>query len=317
MVLSTKYAITLLCLVQLACLTWANDSDAMPRRAKPWFAARCVFLSTGCTRYFTRYNACLPGISFDAQPDECYSFVCDYCTTEERRTKKTCGSTNVVNACAAYSERKAGPDSTNTDDDDTVTSGDGDSCVWTGEGDNVVIDLGKVTPGEGWDRTTRDGYSGIIFARSPARGISPKGEYGRMCFDVKAPKTGKYYLAAVSYAPHVTEHNDAWVTTSKGFELWQSGNKRMNTKPYEWLKAYQNNGQKGISEHFKTIDHDGHRFLIPDVVEGEMFQVCLAGRSKNYEMFRLVLKLCEGDYCQGKILKGDLVFGLEPSKCLM
>lgn len=136
-----------------------------------------------------------------------------------------------------------------------------------------------------------------------------------MCFKVKAPSSGKYYLTAVSYAPHPTEHNDVWVETSKGFELWQNGKYRRYEPPGKWTKAYQNNGKKGLSEMWKTIDFDGHRFIVPNVKAWQTFKVCIAGRSKKYEIFQILLIKCSGKkYCQGGIMK-DL-FHFKPSKCV-
>lgn len=307
----------------------------------PWFGAECIARSTRCSTFFTKYTEerCVENTKWDQQPPECYEFVCPWCTEfKGRASNAPCGSDEVVNACADYlSGVYDGSDRSNDNyepkredkgvpsqeeeesEQDSIPKHGGNrndgKCVWTGEKDNIVIDLGKVPLVTGWDSVNRDGYEGIIFARSPARGISPKGKYGMMCFDVQAPMDGKYYLTAISYAPHVTEHNDVWVTTSKGMELWQSGNQHSFEEPMEWHKAYQNNGKKGISEHFKTIDFDGHRFLVPNIKQDEIFQVCIAGRSKKYEMYRLILKNCEDKYCEGKIMKGDMLFDLEPSKC--
>lgn len=192
----------------------------------------------------------------------------------------------------------------------------GQECVWTGEdGDNkVVIDLGRVPLADGWDRIQRGKYSGIIFNRSPARGISPPGKYGKMCFKVSAPMDGGYYFTAISYAPHNTEHNDVWVESAYGFTLVKWGDQSSFAKPGKWLKAYQNNGKKGMSEMFKTVDHNGHRFIIPGVKKNRTFTVCMAGRSKKYEMYQLILVKCEDMYCRGGIMKG--LFDMKPSKCM-
>lgn len=186
--------------------------------------------------------------------------------------------------------------------------------MWTGNGDKIVIDLGKVALPTGWDRCRRNGKTGMIFNRSPAKHISPPGRYGKVCFKVKPPMSGTYYFTGITYAPHHTEHNDVWVETDKGFELWQRGRKNQYVKPGKWLKAYQNNGLKGMAETLSTIDFNSHRFLIPNVVKGQTFNVCLSGRSKKYEVYQLVLIRCTGMLCKGYITSGLL--NMPPSKCM-
>lgn len=195
-------------------------------------------------------------------------------------------------------------------------------CTWTGApGDSsIVIGLGKVKPQGGWVHVSRAGYHGLMFKTSPAPGISPKGMYGKYCFSVKAPVSGKYYMSVVSYAPHVTEHNDAWFASDKGFELWKREDNRFyrqNAAPMEWLKGYQNFGTKGngIAHHLKTIDFNGHRFIVPNVEKDKPFKVCMSGRSRKYEVFRIVLVKCSGDYCKGKIMDEDMIMSPPVSSC--
>lgn len=188
-------------------------------------------------------------------------------------------------------------------------------CVWTGSGagSSVVIDLSKVGPTQYWHRTSRNGFTGIIYRNGPIHGISRPGVYGEMCFDIRAPLSGKYYFSAISYAPHNTEHNDVWVRSSKGFELWKWGKRGPDASSTKWLKAYQNWGKRGISDDLKTIDFNGHRFLVPNVVKWKKFQICISGRSKLFELYRLVLVKCEGFSCEGGILEG--LKKLRPSNC--
>lgn len=68
----------------------------------------------------------------------------------------------------------------------------------------------------------------------------------------------------------------------------------------------------------KTIDHNGHRFLVPNVKKDEPFTVCLAGRSFKYEMFRLVLIKCRAAFCTGGVYR-DVFQRVErtEARCLM
>lgn len=175
------------------------------------------------------------------------------------------------------------------------------SCVWSARRDQVSVDLSSVEPANGWTPCKRNDMYGLVYKKDKILGMDAKGEHGVMCFDVKAPSDGTYYLTALSYAPHNTEHNDVWVRCDKPMELWRHANSRSKVEANTWLKAYQNKGKAGISEEWKTIDRNGHRLLIPGLVEGEIFQVCLSGRSYQYELFRLVFIRCQGQYCTGKM----------------
>lgn len=293
-------------------------SESSQLRVHPYFAATCLAQSSNCKRFYAKYSgSCLQSTKYNEQPSSCIEFVCKWCTKYRvRNSKSPCSSKYVMKACEnsvpGAPPRKQSPPPPQSKPM-TKKPADG-KCIWTGEGNKVVINLGAAPLSTGWDRISRNGYRGIVFMRSPSRGISPKGMYGKMCFNVKAPMSGKYYLSALSYAPHNTEHNDVWVESSKGFELWKNGGSNRNAPSGSWLKAYQNNGNKGMSENFKTIDFNGHRFLIPNVVAGQMFKICLSGRSKKYEMYQLVLIKCEGMYCNGGIMKG--LFDMKPSKCM-
>lgn len=282
-------------------------------RVNPFFAARCIARSKQCGPYDARFSgSCKAGTVYWQQPRQCVEYACNWCKTDKSWSRKApCTNWRVRGACFNLNKEAPSPSPRPVSPGGGICRG-----VWRGSGDNVVIDLGRSPLGQGWQYVSRGGYKGMIFKQSPARGISPPGRYGRICYKVQAPQDGKYYFTAISYAPHVTEHNDVWVATSKGFELWQAGNYRKYVAPGSWLKAYQNNGKKGISEHFKTIDFDGHRFLIPNVKAYRTFEVCIAGRSKKYEMYRLILKKCVGAYCRGKIKKGKELFDMQPSRCL-
>lgn len=174
-------------------------------------------------------------------------------------------------------------------------------CVWSVPRDQVSVDLSSVQPATWWTPCKRNGLYGLVYKKERTHGIDGKGEHGVMCFDVRAPSDGTYYLTALSYAPHNTEHNDVWVRCSKPIELWRHANSRSKVEASTWLKAYQNKGKAGISEEWKTIDRNGHRLLIPGLLEDEIFQVCLSGRSYQYELFRLVFIRCQGPYCTGKM----------------
>lgn len=105
-----------------------------------------------------------------------------------------------------------------------------------------------------------------------------------------------------------------WVNSpDHGFELWQFGKYWRNAGTKEWLKAYQNNGVKGLIDQLKTKDFDGHRFIIPKVKKGQMFRVCISGRSYRYEVFKLFVFKCYGNTCHGVPLHG--LQNRNPTQC--
>lgn len=188
------------------------------------------------------------------------------------------------------------------------------ACVWQGD-DSATVNLDAVIPAKGWSVAERDGLTGLVYEKNKNMGIDQPG-LGVMCFPVRVQQAGDYFLTAVSYAPHHTEHNDDWMAVSKELRLWRINGKKFFTKPpMTYLKAYQNNGIKGMSTEMKTKDHDGHRFIIMDVGAGEKFEVCMAGRSYRYEVYRLVMKKCgDGDECKGGNLEN--VMDVPLSQCV-
>lgn len=180
-------------------------------------------------------------------------------------------------------------------------------CVWrpNAKGTEIVIDLGRTRPPTGWTCLRRGNLLGWIYERNKNLGIDWKGARGRMCFRILPKLSGNYYFSALSYAPHNTEHNDMWVNSpDKGFELWQFGRYWRNAGTNEWLKAYQNNGVKGLIDQLKTKDFDGHRFVVPNVKQNEVFRVCISGRSYRYEVYKLFVFKCFGNNCRGVPLHG-------------
>ena len=65
-----------------------------------------------------------------------------------------------------------------------------------------------------------------------------------------------------------------------------------------YVKAYQNNGKNyGISSDMYSKNGDPHSFVILGVGAGEKIKVCIAGRSFTFEVYRIILKKCNGRLC--------------------
>lgn len=149
-------------------------------------------------------------------------------------------------------------------------------------------------PAKGWTPIRRGNFRGLVYEKSKGGGIDLPGKHGKMCFKIRPKYSGSYFYTAVSYAEHWTEHNDLWTMSSKGFHhyKWNSPRKKFVSGPQAWLKGYQNNGPAGMSGTLSTKDHDSHIFIIPNVVAGKRFTLCISGRSYRYEVFRLLLVHC-------------------------
>lgn len=192
----------------------------------------------------------------------------------------------------------------------TPTSGNGNCSTWipNANGD-IVIPLLSSLATDGWQPVSRAGFSGLIYEPGKATGRDKPGQSGVICMNVLLSNAGKYYLTALSHAPHNTEHNDMWVRGSKGFELWQGGKPPKfggRVSAAEWRKAYQNYGRRGIADDLKTIDNNGHRFVVPEGNGKEVMELCVSGRSYRFELFRLILVKCDDN--NSAVCKGSFWF---------
>lgn len=169
-----------------------------------------------------------------------------------------------------------------------------------GSGGMVVVDLGKVKGKDGWTPVTNGGLNGLIFRKEKTHGIVGAGSEGKMCFSIKPGMAGDYMATAVSAAPHGSDNNDMWFGSSKGWKLLQAGSfYTPDPKPFEFRKAYQNMGGRRLADYISTKDHDGHYFVAPNVGENETIQICIAGRSYKYEVFKIILVKCNSRFCTG------------------
>lgn len=285
-----------------------------------YHAAKCLAEGTRCTSQIAqKSDTCLPSRRPREQPAKCRRLACLWCELKGKRALYPCNELPLTSLCDEGSVTRPTPSpkpiassprpvrrspSPRPARSPSPPQTKGANCVWTANtpSNSIVIDLSAVArPASGWTRTSRSGFSGLVYEKSKNGGIDPAGKKGVMCFNVRASSSGNYFFAALSYAPHPTEHNDMWVNSpTYGFELWQANKKWRNASTKEWLKAYQNNGNKGLSVSLKTKDFDGHRFIVPNVVAGQDFRICMSGRSYKYEVFRLYLVKCSGDFCKGR-----------------
>lgn len=291
----------------LAVVLSASASVGAAQSKRAYYAAVCMARSSKCLyRTARRTNWQCGGFrSARTQPPGCRTLACSWCTSH--RNQYPCNVSPLRNICRHRSTPYYPPRPRNPPKPSpyspprrpTRPRHPRSGCTWYGS-DSVVIDLSQVTPAEGWSKVSRSGFNGLIYEKNKVHGIDRPGARGKMCFNVHTKASGNYFFAALSYAPHNTEHNDMWVNSPDlGFQLWQRRKLWRYAGPEEWLKAYQNNGNKGMSVSLKTKDFDGHRFIVPNVQAGKTFRVCISGRSYKYEVYRLYLIKCTGLYCTG------------------
>lgn len=303
-----------------------------------YHAAKCLEEARKCSAETAEKsgNACKASLRAREQSNKCRRLACQWCELKGKREIYPCKKPILRSICFGETRMRKSPNPQPNDEQQPrparsprppynpsprparsprPPAANRAKCVWTSSS-RVVIDLGTIpTVARGWTRTSRGGYSGLIYEKSKNRGIDSAGKKGVMCFNIRVDSPGNYFFAALSYAPHHTEHNDMWVNSpSQGFELWQANKKWRDASTTQWLKAYQNNGPKGLSVSLKTKDHDGHRFIVPDVPKDRVFRMCISGRSYKYEVYRLYLVKCSGVFCTGRPMTN--LQSLPVSKCV-
>lgn len=199
--------------------------------------------------------------------------------------------------------------------EDVMVQGAGDmnNCAWRGS-DKIVADVSKVQAAVGWTAVSRGGLNGLMFEKDGVHGVVEASEESTICFTLQAEMAGDYYTIIVSSAPHETDNNDLWIKSSKGFHLLRDGDVRREGAGI-WLKGYQNEGGNALADYLLTVDHWGHAFIVQGVEKDVAFEICIAGRSSLYEVYRLVVVKCSSELClEARPAPGSLIFN-EPSVC--
>lgn len=180
-------------------------------------------------------------------------------------------------------------------------------CVWRfGPNGTLAIPLSAVPPTGLW---SRGGRGGLVWrAGDPTELVDEPSAEGTLCFSVRPPTDGHYYVTAHSAAPHRTEHNDAWLSFSGGIDLFRAGTHVLwdlydeyggdGEDGTHFMKVYENEGDNVIADMISSIDGYRHVLVTRRLLGGEEYELCIAGRSSKYTMFSLVLVRCEGIDCQ-------------------
>lgn len=173
-------------------------------------------------------------------------------------------------------------------------------CVRDMKDGLMVMSFGDVPPGGGWTRVRQEGLSGLVFRRDLNEGIVGAGEEGVGCVKWRADSDGEMYVTLVSSAPDVTENNDLWLRM-KGLMLVKEGSVREVGE--EWTKGYQNKGRGQLNDRISSVDFNPHALVIKGVSKGQIREICWAGRSYRFNVFKLVVRACGGK-CALNMLNG-------------
>lgn len=187
------------------------------------------------------------------------------------------------------------------------------------DNDILVMDAEQRGPGGGWefkgDLPGYEGsgylsykpYSNIEWAEAKPQNMNDE-RIKTYWFKVKTP--GHYRVLIKSAAPHVTEHNDIFMSLPEsGAIMRRSGETKdlswpvdPNTDwgawvdPSHWFKVYQNRGGNVWHHGGVTVDHEGYsivtRYLPAD---GTWYSVRMCGRSTQFNVDRIYLYPCDLD----------------------
>lgn len=291
-------------------------------------AAKCLALQTRCDDYLQRQSgACRKKIASRFQSVKCKIQACQWCRLPGKMSIYPCSTGTLRYICRVYNKKK--PTATKrprptkkgtptkkpapTKKPMPTKSGPAKpGCTWVGDS-RIVIDFSKVAPMDGWTRISRGGMTGLVFERSKTHGIVSGGSRGKKCFKVRASMSGTFLLTAITAAPHRTDNNDMWVSSSLGFKLLRDG-KFSSVRPGQWTKAYQNKGGNQMADYISTVDFKPHSFIVPNVVAGRTFEICISGRSYKFEVYKLALFKCTGTACGVGQMRSK--FKISPSKCV-
>lgn len=287
--------------VTVVLLTLTSKGSA---QSNNFHAASCVSSTIRCTpSTASKSRVCRPKVWATVQKPPCAKAACNYCSTAGNKAQKMCNTIPMRRVCGKGSSPMSAPKS--------APKPRGKCSYRPSTGNAIVIGLGGVKPRDGWTRSSRNGYKGLIFHKELGGGRQNAGKAGLYCFPITAKASGTYQLTALTYSGSFTEHNDMWLRSSMGFSLWMNG--RYYQRSSDWLKGYQNNAANGIADYIVTKDWDPHRFMLTGVQAGKTFSVCMSGRSYRFEIYQIIIKKCSGLECRGGKMGG--MMKLPTSRC--
>lgn len=175
----------------------------------------------------------------------------------------------------------------------------------------VVMCLSKVQPQSSW---TRKG-TGLIWKANVDNEIDPPG-LGEICINFKVPKTGTYYVTAITSAPRKSDNNDLWIKLDAGLRLLHAKSLKLHSSGHDYFKGYQNLGENIKADILSSVDRNPHIFVSKEMKGGATEKLCISGRSSRFTVYKIVLVRCSGEECDrySKHIK-EAMKGITESKC--
>lgn len=282
--------IVLLALIAIALIAiFSVHCDAESQKYEA--SAKCIALNEKCTRSLSKKSIhCAPYTFVKKQSKKCLKNACKFCSWGSNwKIKNICHRWAIRHWCFGGEK----PTGSNHDEEErpSISTPSKPSTSTINHGSKVVICMSKVQPKSSW---TRKG-TGLTWRSNTKSQIDPEGS-GEMCFNFKVPKTGIYYLTAVTSAPHATDNNDLWVKLNSGLRLFNK-NMGFRTSGSGYFKGYQNLGGNMKADILSSIDRDPHQFLTYTLSKGSKQTLCMSGRSSKFTVYKFVLVQCSGDSC--------------------
>lgn len=185
------------------------------------------------------------------------------------------------------------PHAVQTSGDNSPSSSSGSHCVtYAGANGRVVIPTSGMPARGKWMRTHHG--KGITWKPHGGAGIDRPEAGDPFCVQFVPDSSAMYYFTVLSSAPHPTEHNDAWFRFpyGKGFCRYRPQSKSVMGPSRKWIKGYQNDGANHVANYILNEDFDGHQLITPYLVRGNKYEVCVAGRSSKFTLYKMVLVAC-------------------------
>lgn len=292
-------------LFSLVCAVWLTVLvvGAKTGRNKYEAAARCIALNSKCKKSLAdRSIYCKPFTYVKKQNKKCLKNACSFCSPDKKPKRRSgCNSWAIRHWCFGRKKRngdllKAKP--VTAPGSTTVASAPSrkpkrirPKGFSTGSGSKVIICLANKQPKSPWSKKG----SGFIWRATAADQRDPEGT-GEMCFNFKPPKTGTYYLTAVTSAPHRTDNNDMWIKLDSGLGVFSRDMKKRESSS-GYYKAYQNLGGNQKVDIISNVDYNPHQFITNTLQGGSTQTLCMSGRSSRFTVYKFVLVHCSGQDC--------------------
>lgn len=156
----------------------------------------------------------------------------------------------------------------------------------------VVVCLSKAQPLDSW---TKNG-AGLVWKANVDNQIDPPGS-GEICFDFRVPKTGSYYVTAITSAPRKTDNNDLWIKLDAGLKLLHAKTLSLHSAGRDYFKGYQNLGENLKADILSSVDRNPHIFVAQEMKEKAVQTICISGRSSQFTIYKIVLVHCSKEEC--------------------